>query len=225
VGLLAAELARQSDLRLIVLRRSSRAALDLLARGMIHAAGVHLARSDQAEGNAGPIRQHLDGDSNRRGDFQVLRVADWDEGIALRPALGLGTIRDVITAKLRWVVREPGSGAQQCLDEILQAPESRRPDRRCFRALDHRGVAEAIRGESADAGICLRIASEEAGLAFLSVRQEAYEICMPDALLHDRRGRALLNVIRSPAYRQLLDDLPGYSSTRTGDLQPVHLRR
>ncbi len=43
VGLLAAELARQSDLRLIVLRRSSGAALDLLARGLVHAAGVHLA--------------------------------------------------------------------------------------------------------------------------------------------------------------------------------------
>lgn len=224
VGLLAAELARQSDLRLIVLRRSSRAALDLLARGRVHAAGVHLARSDQAEGNAAPIRQHLDADSSLRGDFQVLRVADWDEGIALGPGLKLDTIRDVIAAKLRWVLREPGSGAQQCLDEILQGPESRRPGRRCHRALDHRGVAEAIRSESADAGICLRIASEEAGLAFLSVRQEAYEICMPDAFLHDRRGRALLNVIRSPAYRRLLADLPGYSSTRTGDLQPVHLR-
>ncbi len=143
----------------------------------------------------------------------------------MSPGLGLSTIRDVLTAKLRWVLREPGSGAQQCLDEILPEPQSRRPNRRGHRAIDHRGVAEAIRGESADAGICLRIASEEAGLSFLSVRQEAYEICMPDDLLHDRRGRALLNVIRSTAYRRLLADLPGYSSTRTGDLQPVHLRR
>jgi molybdate-binding protein/DNA-binding XRE family transcriptional regulator len=225
VGLLAAELARQSDLRLIVLRRSSRAALDLLAQGLVHAAGVHLARSDEAEGNAAPIRRHFDGKPGTLGDFRVLRVADWDEGIALGPGLGLGTIREVVAAKLRWVLREPGSGASQCLDEILEGPGSPRPGRRCHRALDHRGVAEIIRGESADAGICLRIASEEAGLSFLSVRQEAYDICMADALLQDRRGRALLNVVRSSAYRRLLDDLPGYGSTRTGDLQPIQLRR
>ena len=191
---------------------------------MIHAAGVHLARSDQAEGNAATIRQHFDEDSGRRDDFQVIRVADWDEGIAMRPGLGLGTIREVINARLRWVVREPGSGAQQCLDELLGRGVAR-PDRRCSRALDHRGVAEAIRGQRADAGICLRIAGEEAGLSFLSVRQEAYEICMPEGLLHDPRGRACLKVIRSPAYRRLLDDLPGYSSARTGDLQPVPVRR
>jgi molybdate-binding protein/DNA-binding XRE family transcriptional regulator len=225
VGLLSAELARQSDLRLIVLRRSSHAALDLLARGLVHAAGVHLARSDQAEGNGAPIRRHFEGTAARVGDLQVLRVADWDEGIALAPGLGLGTIRDVINAGLRWVLRDPGSGAQQCLDEILQVPGSRRPGRRCLRALDHRGVAEAIRAGGADAGICLRIAGEEAGLGFLSVRQEAYDLCVTDALLHDRRGRTLLNVIRSPSYRRLLDDLPGYRSTQTGDLQSIHLPR
>ena len=44
-----------ADLRLIVLPRSSRAALELLARGLVHAAGVHLARSDQEEGNAAAV--------------------------------------------------------------------------------------------------------------------------------------------------------------------------
>ena len=224
VGLLAAELAKESDLRLIVLRRSSRAALDLLARGVVHAAGVHLARSDLPEGNTTPIRQYLQSTANGHCDYQVLRVADWEEGIALGPGLGLGTIRDVLAAKLRWVLREPGSGASECLQEIFESPESNRPNRRCHRALDHRGVAEAIRGESADAGICLRIASEEAGLSFLSVRQEAYDLCMSDQLLHDRRGRILLNVVRSRTYRRLLNDLPGYQSNQTGDLRPIPLR-
>ncbi len=116
---------------------------------------------------------------------------------------------------------EPGSGAGQCLDELLQGSGSRPPSGRSPRALDHRGVAEAIRAESADAGICLRLASEEAGLGFLSVRHEAYEICLPDSFLADPRGRALLQVVRSSAYRRLLADLPGYDSANTGDLRPV----
>ncbi len=224
VGLLAAELARQSEIRLIVLRRSSREALDLLGRGLVHAAGVHLARSDEPEGNVAPICEHFGGEPGRSGDYQLLRMADWDEGIALGPGLGLSTIREVVAAKLRWVLREPGSGAQQCLDELLHGPESRRSQRHCTRALDHRGVAEAIRGENADAGVCLRIASEEAGLRFLSVRQEAYEICIPDSLIHDPRGQALLKVVRSSTYRRLLSDLPGYNTAHTGDLRSVRIR-
>jgi molybdate-binding protein/transcriptional regulator with XRE-family HTH domain len=231
VGLLAAELARQAELRLIVLPRSSRAALDLLARGLVHAAGVHLARSDHAEGNAAAVRQHLAAIPGPDSVYHLLRIADWDEGIALGPRLGLRTIQDVVVAKLRWIVREPGSGAQQCLDEVIgrRDPDrggTPRPQlRRAPRAHDHRGVADAIRGDGADAGICLRLTSEEAGLSFLSVRQEAYEFCLPDALLQDPRTAALLRVVRSAAYRRLLADLPGYDSSRTGELQPLRIRR
>ncbi len=80
-SLLAAELASSSEgVRLIVLSRSSRAALDLLARGLVHAAGIHLARSECAEGNAVAAHAHL----NAGRSYHLVHVADWDEGIALR---------------------------------------------------------------------------------------------------------------------------------------------
>lgn len=216
-GLLAAELARQEDLRLVVLPRSSGSALELLDRGLVHAAGIHLARLEDPEGNAGAIRAQLGRD---RG-WSLLHVAGWDEGIALDPGLGLGSVREVVAARLRWVVREPGSGAQQCLDELLGPSASRRPPRGWPRAFDHRGVAGAIRGHGADAGICLRLAGDEAGLRFLSVRREAYDFCLPATFLDDPRARALLRVVRSEAYRRLLRDLPGYETERTGELRPV----
>ncbi len=215
-GLLAAELARQEELRLIVLPRSSASALELLDRSLVHAAGLHLARVDEPEGNAPAIRSRLGGDRS----WGLLHVAGWDEGIAIDPGLDLGTIREIVDARLRWVVREPGSGAQQCLDELL-GPTGTRPVRKGPRAFDHRGVADAIRGQGADAGICLRLAGDEAGLKFLSVRREAYDLCVPDASIDDPRIRALLRVVRSGAYRQLLGDLPGYETARTGEIQPV----
>jgi DNA-binding XRE family transcriptional regulator len=49
VGLLAAELLRRAGFRLLVLPRSSRAALELLAKGLVHAAGVHLAPTSTRE--------------------------------------------------------------------------------------------------------------------------------------------------------------------------------
>jgi molybdate-binding protein/DNA-binding XRE family transcriptional regulator len=217
VSLLAAELARQEELRLLVLPRSSAAALELLHRGLVHCAGVHLARADDSEGNAPVVERHLGRD---RG-WDLLHVAGWDEGIVLGPGLGLKSIRDVVAARLRWVLREPGSGAQQCLDEVLGSTRSHRPARAWPRAYDHRGVAGTIRGHGADAGICLKLAGDEAGLPFLSVRREAYDLCLSDEFLSDARARALLRVVRSAAYCRLLVDLPGYETGRTGEVQPV----
>jgi molybdate-binding protein/transcriptional regulator with XRE-family HTH domain len=212
-SLLAAELAQSSEhIRLIVLSRSSRVALDLLAQGLVHAAGIHLARSDCRDGNAATACSHL---TAGRG-YQLLHVADWDEGIALAPNLRLNTVESALAASLRWVGRETGSGAERCLAELLAASGARSPVRRAPLASDHRGVAQAIRSRWADAGICLRLASEEANLSFLSVRQEAYEICVAEESVEDRCTRALVSAIRSTSYRRAIAELPGYDTDRTG---------
>lgn len=221
VSLLGAELARATGFRLIVLLRNSRSALELLARGLVHAAGLHLARADQEGGNADEVRRHVE--MGPQAEYRLLRVTDWDEGIALAPGLGLDSVRAAVAAKLRWVEREPGSGAQECLDEVLDRARGKRPAHRLMRARDHRGVAEAIRAGWADAGICLRLTSEEANLSFLSVRAEAYEICVPESLAGDSRGKALFQVVRSPAYRRVLGELPGYDTRRTGELSRLRV--
>ena len=209
VGLLAADLAAKG-VRLLALARSSQAALALLKRGCVHAAGVHLARADETEGNREAVLGTLG------PGHSLLRVARWEEGVAFLPGLRLPTVRDAIRNDLRWIGREAGSGARQCLDELLGG---RRPPRRV--ALDHRGVAEAVRCGWADLGVCLRLVSEEAGLDFLSVREEAYDLCYPDQLESDPRLQALIEVVRSVTYRRLLAELPGYDSAGTGALQHV----
>jgi molybdate-binding protein/DNA-binding XRE family transcriptional regulator len=210
VNLLAGELARTADVRLIALPRPSRSALALLGQGLVHVAGVHLARADRPGGNAAIVKNEL------AAGYTLLRVARWKEGIAFAPGLKLPSIRAAIRSNLHWIGREDGSGARQCLDELLIG---RKAPRRL--AADHRGVAEAVRNGWADAGICLRLVSEEAGLDFLGVREEAYDLCFPEASCNDLRIRALLDVVRSPWYRKTLGRLPGYNSADTGELQRV----
>jgi molybdate-binding protein len=135
----------------------------------------------------------------------------------------LNTIRAVVAAKLRWIGRESGSGAQQCLEEVWEQSGKAKPPRYLRRATGHRGVADAIRASWADAGVCLRLVCEEADLPFLGVRREAYEICMGDSLWHDPRGRALLQVLQSAAFRSALGDLPGYDNSRTGELTRIQV--
>ncbi len=120
-------------------------------------------------------------------------------------------------SNLRWVGREEGSGARDCLDELLGG---RRPAPLCL-ASHHRGVAEAIHGGWAEAGVCLRLVSEEAGLDFIGVREEAYDLCFPTQLAGDHRIQTLQDIIRSPEYRKSLGELPGYDSSETGELQEM----
>jgi molybdate-binding protein len=211
VGLLAAELARTADVRLIALQRPSRMSLTLIGRGLVHAAGLHLTRADQPGGNVGVVRSELG------SGYSLLRVACWQEGIAFAPGRRFPSVRAAVRSDLRWIGREDGSGARQCLDELLGG---RRGVPRCV-ASDHRGVAEAIRSGWADAGVCLRLVSEEAGLNFLDVREEAYDLCFPARWEGDLRIQALLDVVRSPSYRRALSELPGYDSAETGELQHV----
>ncbi len=216
IGLLAAEIQKSTGLRLIVIPRSSRAALTLLGQGLVHAAGVHLGSAEAGRGNAASVRKLLG------AGYRLLRVAKWEEGLAVAPTLGLSTVRAALKADLRWVGREEGSGARQCLDELLdERGVHAKPPRRV--AFDHRGVAEAVRCGWAEVGVCLRLPVEEAGLDFLEVRQESYDLCYPEALEPDPRLRALIDAVRSIPYRRSLAGLPGYDAAEAGMVQGITL--
>ncbi len=228
VGLLARTLAESAGIRLIALARSSLAALALLREGLVHAAGVHLSRPgdgqddpDASDDNAAAVRQAI---GPGRG-LVLLRAARWEEGIAFGSTRRFATVAEAVRADLRWVGREIGSGARQCLDALFegqgqgQHQGQRQPPRRL--ASDHRGVAEAVRSGWADAGVCLRLVGEEAGLSFLGVRREAYDLCFPESLRDDPRIEALILALRSTAYRRLLGDLPGYDASSTGETRRI----
>jgi molybdate-binding protein/DNA-binding XRE family transcriptional regulator len=210
VGLLAAELARSDGVRLIAVPRSSRAALELMGRGLVHVAGVHLGRSDEGDGNAAVVREALG------PGYTLLSAAGWEEGVAFDPSRRFGTVGEALRSGLRWVGREAGSGARQCLDELLGDGPAREG---LPLARDQRGVAEAVRAGWADAGVCLRLAGEEAGLGFLAVRSEAYDLCFPASLRDDRRIRALVRAVQSASYRRLAGELPGYDTRDTGEVR------
>jgi molybdate-binding protein/DNA-binding XRE family transcriptional regulator len=209
IGLLADHFARRG-FRLIAFQRSSRQSLNLLGSGLVHAAGVHLAKAGQGKVNASAAKKHL------TGDFLLLRVARWQEGLAAAPGRRVTSVGAAARSSGRWIGREEGSAARELLDELLAG---RRPPRRV--AYGHRGVAEAIRSGWADLGICVRLAADEAGLDFISVRREDYDLCIPAELEGDPRIRALADTLRSPEFRAALGDLPGYDTSDTGEIEHI----
>lgn len=213
-SLLASEYARQTGQRMIVLRRSSGAALRLLKQRRVHVAGVHLSEADGPNGNADVVGRELGAPA------LLLRLVQWEEGVAFVSDQRVASLRGLLRRRLRWIGREPGSGARQCLDKLL--PPKKQPSRIAF---DHRAVATALCGGWADAGVCVRLVSEEAGLRFLSVRIENYDLSFLKSVESDPRIEALVRVVRSPAYRRLLGELPGYNVADAGSLEPTEQSR
>jgi putative molybdopterin biosynthesis protein len=207
-GLLVSEYARQTGRRMIYLCRSSGRALELLRQRKIHVAGVHLSAAGGRHGNANVVSRELGVPA------ALLRLAQWEEGVVVASGQRAESLRSILRRPLRWIGREPGSGARQCLDELL--PRRKRPTRI---ATNHRAVAVALGGGWADAGVCVRLVSEEAGLRFLSVRIENYDLSFLKSVESDPRIQALVRVVRSTTYRRLLGELPGYNVVDAGNLE------
>lgn len=70
----------------------------------------------------------------------------------------------------------------------------------------------------ADAGVCVQLVCAEAGLDFLPVQEEAYDVCFASSMEGDRRLKAFVKVIRSLANRRWLGGLPGYDASETGQI-------
>lgn len=203
--LLAEEFRRQTSGRLLILRRSSKVAAQLLQAGLVHGAGLHLATDASPESNAALLTE-----SKALTRWSLVPVARWEAGIALGERAQVSSLRDFKNTSLRWVAREPGSGAFSCLQEVVA-------ERRRFRLIapHHEGVALAIRSGWADAGPCLRLTATQSGLSFCSVRTEHYDLACSDMTAQDPRWLGLLRVLRSPEWRSLAG-FPGIDTRIAG---------
>ena len=142
VGLLANEYHRLSGFYILALQRPGREALSLLARGLVHVAGVHFEQRGQRGGNATAARELL-GDA-----FCLLRAAYWQEGLAVASNRRVRSVQMAVDGRLRWVGREPGSAAGELQQELLSGRVPKHVAR------GHRNVAEAVRGVGGRGDLC-----------------------------------------------------------------------
>jgi putative molybdopterin biosynthesis protein len=77
-------------------------------------------------------------------------------------------------------------------------------------------VADAIRKGFADAGMCSSGIAESAGLEFVPVAREDYELVLNRSMEEDPLIQALIRRIASPGFREILARKGGYDCTGTG---------
>ena len=83
-------------------------------------------------------------------------------------------------------------------------------------ARSHHAVAQAVALGAADAGVATRSAAAAFGLHFVPLTEDRFDLCIPQPLLEDERILALLDTLRSDAFRRELGALGGYGVSRTG---------
>lgn len=209
-GLLATEYARDTGFRLLVIERGGGAAIELLKRGLVHLAGLHRSTSKQPDRNLETVRERLG------GNYRLLRAAKWQEGLAILARDRSHAPSTIVRQCRRWALREQGSAARECLDELLGGQTaSGKP------VHGHSAVAEAVRAGWASAGVCVQLTAENAGLHFVPVRTEMLDICYSETQAHNPRILALIRLLQSRSHRRLISELPGYDASETGEIMRV----
>jgi putative molybdopterin biosynthesis protein len=207
-------LRRQWAMEILWLQRGSRAALEALARGEAHIAGVHLHDPQTGEYNGPWIERQVPFPCTR------IQFADWEQGIIVASGnpLGIGGVEDLLRSDLRFLNREEGSGTRLLLDQELwrAGVPAGAVGGYGTGALSHMAVAEAVFIGLVDAGVGIRAAAAAYGLDLLPLRQERYELVVPDHFLDLPAMQALLSVIRGRGVRDQVDSMEGYDASGIG---------
>jgi putative molybdopterin biosynthesis protein len=193
----------------------SLAGLLALGRDEAHVAATHLLDPETGAYNLPDIERLLD-DVPR----VVVNLVVREQGLIVAPGnpLELTTIEDLARPGVRFVNRQSGAGTRVLLDYLLEK-EGIDPD-----SIDgyereeftHMAVAAAVRSGLADVGLGVHSAADALGLDFVPVEREDYDLVLRRDFAESEAGRALLEVIRSPGFRDAVSRLAGYDTTRTG---------
>jgi molybdate-binding protein/DNA-binding XRE family transcriptional regulator len=225
LGILA-DRARNADLRVRWLSRSSLASLSALAKGLTHIAGVHLVDEEGAQ-NLPFIEKALGNEG-----YRVLTLAHWQEGFLLqnRNPRGIRTAHDVLRPDVRIVRREATAASQIVFErEVRAAGGIVKPVMaKALKASSHDEVAHLISIGIADVGFGTLSAAIAYKLDFLPVIEERFDLVFREQFLSDSRIDRFGEVLSSLAFRRDLQAVGGYDTTHTGslvDTRPSSRRR
>jgi molybdate-binding protein len=210
---------RQSGSGLASLPEGSEAGLARFEAGGIVASAIHLhALSGSNEINVETVRKRAS-----FHDAVLIAFARREQGFLAAPGnpLKIAGIDDVIRRKARMAVRPDGAGAQLLLLSLLArsghaVEELAAVAPPCPTGAD---VAQAIRGGHADCGVAIRAVASAAGLAFVPITWERFDLVVRQRDYFRPPLQAFFAFIRSEAFAARARELGGYDVADTGSVR------
>ncbi len=207
---------RESASGLASLPEGSEAGLARFEQGGIVATAIHLhSLADEGDTNVDALK--------KRGGFHdavLIAFARREQGFLVAPGnpLAIATIADVVRRRARMAVRPQGAGAQLLLLSLMH--RARLSDDGlavvappCPTGSD---IAQAIRAGRADCGIATRSAATAAGVDFVPIVWERFDVAMRQRDYFRPPLQAFLGFLRTDAFVARAGELGGYDVSDAG---------
>ena len=188
-----------------------------IRRGEAHAAGCHLLNTENGQYNVSFIKKYFP-----KGGVRLIRCVGRQQGLMVAKGnpLGIEKFADIAKPGLRYVNRQKGSGTRiltdyLCRQEDLDTAAIYGYDRE---ELTHTSVAAQIVSGSADAGMGIYSAAKLYDLDFIPICIEEYDLIVPDHAWETQQVQAMIETLKSEAFREKILSLGGYTIENPGEI-------
>jgi excisionase family DNA binding protein len=214
---------RESGSGLASLTEGTARGVERLQRGEVMAAAIHFHGDAIPEQSAGDANVAAVRGLPSLHDAVLVGFARREQGFLLPPGnpKQLHTLSDVLGAGAKMAVRQPGAGAQMLLEALLtQAGAAHKDLRRleppCLTGPD---LAGAIRAGRADCGVATRAAAKSAGLDFVPLVSENFDLLMRQRSYFRPSMQALIGFVGHKRLKQRAAELTGYDPASAGQIR------
>jgi excisionase family DNA binding protein len=213
---------RESGSGLASLAEGSEAGISRFAAGEAIAAAIHLHALDDPAADANVAAIAARGDMH---DAVLIGFCRREQGFLVGNGnpLKIASIADVAAKGARMAQRPKGAGAQLLLLALLKqakaANEKLAAGPMCPTGPD---IAQAIRAGRADCGIATRSVAANAGLDFVPILWEAFDLLTRQRDYFGPPLQALMRFLRSADFRTRAGELGGFDVSRAGDVRFVN---
>lgn len=209
---------RESGCGLATLPEGSERGLERFAAGELVAAAIHLHALGEADDpNVAAVGGHA-----HLHDAVLIAFARREQGLLVAPGnpLKLARLADVLSRQARCALRPQGAGAQLLLLVLLDRAGARldqlTPGPTCPTGPD---IAQAIRGGHADCGVATRSVANAAGLDFVPLAWERFDLVLRQRDYFRPALQTLFAFLRRPALAARAAELGGYDVTMAGEVR------
>jgi putative molybdopterin biosynthesis protein len=214
---------RESACGLASLTEGTARGVERLKRGEVIATAIHFhsptISADSAEdANVAATRAMPD-----LHDAVLVGVTRREQGLLLAPGnpKQLNSLADVLAKAAKMAIRQPGAGAQMLLEVLLAragaAPKDlRRLEPACLTGAD---LAAAISAGKADCGVATRAAAKAAGLDFVPLLWENFDLLMRQRSYFRPQVQALIGFLGHKRLKQRAAELSGYDPAPSGQIR------
>jgi excisionase family DNA binding protein len=213
---------RASGSGLASLPEGSEAGLRRLARNEVAMAAIHLHRMEGDDEAA-----NIEALAHAPGlhDAVLIAFARREQGLLVAPGnpLSLSDMASVAGRGARLAQRPPGAGAQLLLIALVARARIALHDMNLLKPACATGgdLAEAVRAGRADCGVASRSVAEPAGLDFVPITWERFDLALRQRDYFLPGPQALFAFLRGPAFQDRARELGGYDVTATGSVRHV----